>query len=93
MNTNLPEELDVLRQVERLAETVNKEMNRRSRFALRRYPLTFTLLAVFGVVAVSEGVKGILEEIGFRNHPVYLLLIGLAILIVLGLVYKKLDSD
>ncbi len=85
-------ELDVLRHIERLTEELNKRMGKQGRGVLRRYPLSFTLLALAGVVAVSEGLKGVLEEIGFSGHPWYLLLTGLIILIITGSLYKKLDK-
>jgi hypothetical protein len=84
--------LDVLLHIERLTEELNKQMSSRSRFVLRRYPLTFGLLALFGVVAVSEGAKGILEEAGLLQSPAQLLFIGLFILLILGSVYKKLEK-
>ncbi len=67
-------------------------MNARSQFALKRYPLTVAVVALFGVVAVSEGIKGILESSGFLHNPVHLLLVGLVILLILGSVYKKLEK-
>ena len=85
-------QLDILRHIETLTESINKTMGARSRSVLRRYPLTFILLALFGVAAVSEGIKGILELIGFSNHPVYLFITGLLILTVTGALYKKLDK-
>ncbi len=90
--TNFPNEIDALHHIEKLAEGINHEMSKRNHFVLRRYPLTFALLALFGVVAVSEGAKGLLDEAGFKDHPLSLLLIGLVILSILGLVYKKLDK-
>jgi hypothetical protein len=43
-------------------------------------------------VAVSEGLKGVLELVGFAGHPWYMLLTGLAILLITGSLYKKLDK-
>ncbi len=61
--------------------------------AFKRYPLTFGLLALFGAMMVSEGLKGLLEKIGFLNdQPLYLLFSGLLILLILGSVYKKLNK-
>lgn len=85
-------ELDILRHVEALTEKLNSAMASQSKSVFRRYPLTFTLLALCGAVAVGEGVKGLLEEIGFAGHPWYLLLAGLVILTFTGTLYKKLDK-
>lgn len=90
---NPRDQLDLLLHLERLTEELNRRMSSPGRFVLRRYPLTFTIAALFGVVAVSEGIKGILEKISiFKNEPFYLLAIGLIILLILGSIYKKLDK-
>ncbi len=73
--------LDILKHVENLSEQINLKMASNTKSIFRRYPLTFALLVLFGVVAVTEGIKG-----------VYLLFTGLLILIITGSVYKKLDK-
>jgi cytochrome c biogenesis factor len=84
---------DPLRHIESLAESTNASMSNRSRTVLRRYPLTFTLLVLFGATALHEGVKGIIESTHlFEGHPVYMFVIGLVILILTGALYKKLDK-
>jgi hypothetical protein len=87
------DQLDVLKHIENLTEGINREMSKRSGSILKRYPITFALLALFGIDAVSVGVKGILGEISvFEENPVLMLAFGLLILTVLGLLYKKLDK-
>jgi hypothetical protein len=87
------DQVDLLLHIERLAEDLNKRMSEHSRFALRRYPITFAILALFGVVAVSEGLKGFLERVTLlHENPSYMLILGLLILTILGLVYKRLDK-
>jgi hypothetical protein len=57
-----------------------------------RFPLLFTLLGTFGVVATFYGFEGIINRIDvLANHPVILLMVGLLVLIVTGTLYKKLD--
>ncbi len=92
MENNPLNSVDVLRHVEKLVENTNKLMEEKSKGALSRYPITFTILVLFGVVALHEGVKGVLEEFGLIDHSVTLLIIGLAILIVTGTVFKKLEK-
>jgi hypothetical protein len=92
MNEPTRDQLDLLLRLERLTEELNRQMSQRSKFVLKRYPLTFGLLALFGVVAVSEGAKGVLEELGLLHSPAYLLLGGLILLLILGSVYKKLEK-
>ncbi len=92
MNEPTRDQLDLLLRLERVTEELNRHMSLRSKFVLKRYPLTFGLLALFGVVAVSEGAKGVLEDLGFLQSPASLLVGGLLLLLILGSVYKKLDK-
>ena len=93
MKDGNPDELDILLQIERMMAEINRKMSYPSKIALKRYPITFALLGLFGVVAVSEGIKGFLEKVTFlQDEPLYLLMLGLFILITLGILYKKLDK-
>lgn len=59
--------------------------------AFARFPLLFTLLGTFGVVATMYGFNGILENIPLLvNNPYISLVIGLSILVFTGTLYKKL---
>lgn len=85
--------IDLLKKFESLSNQLNQISSLYTRSATRRYPLTFTLLVLFGAVAVSEGAKGILESLGvFSNHPWYLFITGLVVLIFTGNLYKKLNK-
>lgn len=56
-----------------------------------RFPLLFTLLGAFGLVATFYGFEGIIDRIdALANHPVILLVVGISTLIVTGTLYKKL---
>ncbi|MDO8590243.1 MAG: hypothetical protein Q7R69_03145 [bacterium] len=94
MNESEPRsQLDLLKDLEKLTEEVNNMAGKKGQSVFKRYPLTFALLALFGAVAVSEGVKGIIRSVLiFENNPWYLFLIGLVILIFTGTLYKKLDK-
>lgn len=86
-------QFDVLKHIENLTEGINNKMSKRSVSVLKRYPVTFGILALFGVVSVSEGIKGLLGEVKiFNDSPLLMLIFGLTILLVLGLLYKKLDK-
>ena len=86
--------LDILQHVETLSNKLNEVMASRTRSAFRRYPLTFALLILAGVIIVSEGVKGILRSLGlFDFNPWILLIIGILILAITGKLYKKLDNE
>jgi hypothetical protein len=86
-------ELDLLRRIETLAEKMNERMASRNKSIVLRYPLTFALIALVGVMTVTEGVKGLIQKIDYlRLHPAISLILGLAILITIGSLYKKLDK-
>lgn len=89
----LREEIDVLAKLENLVKGLDQKFAAKSKNVFNRYPLTFLLLLVFAVSAVSEGVKGILNKISYLAESPYLML--LAGLVVLGftvVLYKKLDK-
>ena len=85
--------LDILRHIEILSDKVNSIMALGTKSVFKRYPLTFTILILVGVVAVSEGVKNLLLNMTFfDNHPWRLLFVGLVIIVATGTLYKKLDK-
>lgn len=59
--------------------------------AFERFPLLFTLLGAFGVVAIFYGFEHLIDRSQFlSDNPIILLLVGLLALIVTGKLYKKL---
>ncbi len=56
-----------------------------------RFPLLFTMLSTFGLVATFYGFEKIIDDIDFlANRPWAILGLGLAILLFTGALYKKL---
>lgn len=56
-----------------------------------RFPLLFTLLGTFGVVATFYGFQRILEKIPLlANDPYIALGVGITILLFTGTLYKRL---
>lgn len=92
MPNNSLDSLDLLRHIEKLAENTNLLMEKKGKSAFSRYPITFTIFVLFGVAAFSEGLKGVLADLGLIDHSIALLVVGFAILIVTGTVFKKLDK-
>jgi len=84
---------DVLRQLELLTQQINGLANNKGKIIFNRYPITFALLVLFSLVTISEAAKEILKSSGlFNNNPWFTLLIGLAVLILTGTIYKKLNK-
>ena len=60
--------------------------------AFDRFPLLFTLLGSFGLVATFYGFERLIDQVDFfSDNPVALLLTGIAVLIFTGSLYKKLQ--
>ena len=59
--------------------------------AKEKFPLTYALLATFGVACVFAGINRIITKVDFLNdNPITLVGVGLGILLVTGAAYKKL---
>ena len=85
--------LDILAHLEDLSSKVNQAMGNRAQSVFRRYPITFALLILTGVIIISESLKGILKDLGMLDlNPWLLLIIGILILAITGTLYKKLDK-
>ena len=85
--------LDILKHLENLSNKINGIMAYRTKAVFSRYPLTFGLLILFGVVAVGEGIREVFDSFSFfKDNPWYLIIIGLIILTFTGRLYKKLEE-
>jgi hypothetical protein len=73
------------------AEVIHKlEARRESVYA--RFPLLFTLLGTFGLVATFYGFEHLIDQSRILSeNPLILLAVGISTLIVTGRLYKKLD--
>lgn len=59
--------------------------------AFTKFPLVFTLLGAFGLVATFYGFEGIIDRIDvLANNPMILLCTGITTLIFTGSLYKRL---
>lgn len=82
-----------LSQLEKITYDTNQYMKGKTKGVLRRYPLTFSLLILFGVVSVLHGFEAVIEMIPFlADRPIVVFFIGLIILVFTGSLYKKIDK-
>jgi hypothetical protein len=59
--------------------------------AFGRFPLLFTLMAAFGLVATTDGFQRLMSKVPFlANNPYITLIFGLLLLFITGTLYKKL---
>lgn len=84
---------DILEEVEGVAKTVDRGIQKQGRRVFRRYPLTFTLLSLTGFSLVIYGFEGVFDKISFfKEHPFWVLILGLIILLFTGTLYKWLQN-
>ncbi|MCR4306556.1 MAG: hypothetical protein NUV42_01155 [Candidatus Yonathbacteria bacterium] len=80
--------------IENLTKKTNDYMGERAQSVLGRYPLLFSLLSVFGVVAVLYGFESVINQISFlADRPFLIFITGLGILVFTGSLYKSLDRQ
>ncbi len=59
---------------------------------VRRYPVLFSILGIFGVATTYYGFEKILSQYEMlQSHPWLILVVGLAVLTFTGHLYKKLN--
>lgn len=69
--------------VHRLAESRNN--------AVAKFPLLFTMLSAFGVVATFYGFEHLIDQVSWLSeNPLILLAVGVGSLVLTGALYKKL---
>lgn len=71
---------------------VDKILLEKRRAAFQRFPLLFTLLGAFGLVATFYGFEGVMDRTGLSENPYTLLALGIGVLIFTGTLYKKLEG-
>ena len=72
------------------APVINKLVEKRES-VFSRFPLLFTILGTFGVVATFYGFEHLIDRVSFfANNPFILLCVGLLTLLATGTLYKRL---
>jgi len=74
------------------AHIFEKKIAEKRRAVFQRFPLLFTLLGAFGLVATFYGFEGVMDKTGLSENPIILLIIGVLVLGFTGTLYKKLAS-
>ncbi|HZX50292.1 MAG TPA: hypothetical protein VFE94_04100 [Candidatus Paceibacterota bacterium] len=77
---------------EHTAHLVEKLVQEKRKAAFNRWPLLFTLLGAFGLVATFYGFEGVMDQTGLSENPWILLALGIGVLIFTGSLYKKLGD-
>lgn len=71
--------------------TETKKLFEKKQSVFERFPLIFTLLGAFGLVATFYGFERLIDKVDLlANNPLILLGVGVSILVITGTLYKKL---
>jgi len=71
---------------------VDRVISEKRKAVFQRFPLLFTLLGTFGLVATFYGFERVMDQTGLSENPVILLGIGIVILIFTGTLYRRLGN-
>jgi hypothetical protein len=76
--------------IKKSAEMVSGAIKYGRESTFKRFPVLFTLLSAFGLVATFYGFEKVIDSFGFSTNPWAVLVLGLVVLIFTGSLYKKL---
>lgn len=80
-----------VKKVIELEEHVVKKLAEGRNNAVAKFPLLFTLLTTFGIVATFYGFEHLIDQTTWLSeNPFVLLAVGLGSLVLTGALYKKL---
>jgi len=84
---------NILEEAEDLAKSLDRQIKKETKSVFKKYPLTFTLLSITGFSAVLYGFENLFNSVlFFKEHPGYVLALGLLILLFTGTLYKWLQN-
>ena len=84
---------DPIQEAEKIVKNFNDTAGKYTRPVLQHYPFLFAFLLTFGVSAILEGLRFLIEKIEFlTDNPLILILIGVIILLLTGTLYTKLEK-
>lgn len=85
---------DPILEIERMVKEMHDGISQYTNPVLKRYPLFFAFLVTFGFAAILHAFDLITDEIPFvEEHPYYLLLSGVVVLVLTGALYKRLEKS
>ncbi len=84
-------DIDPIKKVTDVRRHGVEQLSKRRDTAFKRFPLVFTLLGTFGVVATWDGFQRLIVKVpAIQRNPVITLIVGILALLVTGTLYKKL---
>ncbi len=87
----MAKQIDPLKVITDAPKPVVDHLTRHRDSAVKRFPLLFTMLATFGVVATLYGFQRLIDKVDWLSrNPVVMLVTGVIVLLITGTLYKKL---
>ena len=84
---------DPIQEFEEIVKEVHDSAGRYTRPVFVRYPLLFAFMIVFSIAAILHGFDLFTDDIPLiKEHPVYLILIGVLALVLTGKLYESLEK-
>ena len=84
---------DVLEEFEKGVREIHSQIEKENEKVFVKYPLLFSLLVTLGIAAVIHGFEGVADAVPFiGEHPLLLFIVGLALLLFTGRLYKSLGK-
>ncbi len=85
---------DPILEIERMVKEMHDSISHYTYPVLRRYPLIFAFLVTFSFAAILHAFDLITDEVPIiREHPYYLMLSGILVLMLTGTLYKRLEKS
>lgn len=85
-------EQTVVKEVDGVAQTVEKKTTKFRKSVLERFPFLIIGLSTFGLVAVLYSFEQMISMVPvLEKNPLYVLLLGIGALTTTGTLYKKLQ--
>lgn len=82
-----------LEKIEKYTRDTNEFAKKHSQTTFQKYPLIFSALVLFGVVATSKGFEMVVQEFYiFERYPFILFFIGIFILLSTGTLYRVIEK-
>jgi uncharacterized membrane protein len=86
-------ERDPIQEMEKMVREMHDVAGHYARPVFRRYPLLFSFLIVFSIAAILDGFHIFVGEMPmFKEHPSYLMILGVLLLFFTGKLYESLDK-
>ncbi len=86
-------EKDPILETEKMIREIHDSVSSYTHPVLSKYPLLFAFLVTFSFAAILHSFGLIIDETRvLREHPYYLMLAGILVLILTGTLYKKLEK-